>query len=128
KPHLRVRKARELLDRKAGEFVLLALDDEGIWRVALEDPVVEFGDQAAGWTIPELQGPSDEPAAYDLLEQTELGQYFEGGGMGRRRPRRRIDPLGGLEDKHLDAPLRQRQSRHQPDRTATGDENPMLRW
>src|SRR5262245_55846483 len=66
--HFRVRKRLKPLKTHPGDLVLLALDDKRIRRVVLEDTVIEFGDQAAGWTIPELECPRDQALPYDVIE------------------------------------------------------------
>jgi hypothetical protein len=57
--------------------VLLALDHIGKARVVPEHPEVEFHDELAFDPIPDTEFRLGEPAARDLIVETEIGEDFE---------------------------------------------------
>src|SRR5580704_11569108 len=60
--HRGMSKAAKALDRHRGELVLLALHDEGVARVVLQDAEIELGDYFARSAIPDPEFWLDQPA------------------------------------------------------------------
>ncbi len=94
---------------KLGGFELLALNDEWMTGVVLENNVIELGDFLAAWPIPELEDGRHQPDARHVVRKTVIGQQIERGGMGRGSPRIR---LHGFVD--VEQPNRQTATPEQP--------------
>ena len=90
KQHFDVGQLSQTLKNKLGGFELLALNDEWMTGVVLEDNVIELGDLLAAWPIPELEDGRHQSDARHLVRKTILGQQIERSGMGRGSPRIRL--------------------------------------
>src|ERR1700730_11489960 len=121
-----MREHAKALDRQGGELVLLALHDEGVARVILQDAEIELGDQFAGGAIPDPEFGLDQPACDDVADEAEAFENFKRRRMRGRGARIVVDPLLGLEDLNRNALARQRQRRDEADRAAAGNENGAL--
>ena len=121
--HFRVRKRLEPLKTHLGDLVLLALHDERIRRVVLEDSVVEFGDYAAGRPIPELECPRDQALPDDIIEHAQSRDHLERCGMQRRCTRRFVDRIGRLEQPHRHTALGERQRGDDADGATAGNQD-----
>src|SRR5580700_8801149 len=121
-----MREPTKALDRHGGELVLLALHDERVARVVLQDAEIEFGDQFAGGAIPDPEFGLDQAAGDDVVDEAQSLEDFKRRRMRGRGARIVVDPLLGLEDLDRKTLARQRQRRDDADRSATGNENGTL--
>src|SRR5580658_664325 len=120
-------KPAETLDRHSGELVLLALHDEGVAGVVLQDAEIELGDQFTGGAIPDPEFGLDQTARHDVVDEAQAVEDFKRRRVGGRGARIVVDPLLGLEDFNRKTLARQRQRRDDADRAAAGNENGALR-
>ncbi len=119
-------KPAKALDRHGGELVLLALHDERVARVILQDAEIELGDQFAGGAIPDPEFGLDQTARDDVIDEVQSFEDFQRRRVGGRGARIVVDPLLGLEDLDRKALARQRQRRDDADRAAAGNKDRAL--
>src|SRR5580704_9943026 len=119
-------KPAKALDRHGGELVLLALHDERVARVVLQDAEIELGDHFAGGAIPDPEFGLDQTARDDVVDEVQALEDFKRRRMSRRGARIVVDPLLGLEDLDRKTLACQRQRRDDADRAAAGNENGAL--
>ena len=124
--HRGMSKPAKALDRHVGELVLLALHDEGVARVVLQDAEIELGDHFAGGAIPDPEFGLDQTARDDVVDEAEAVEDFKRRRVGGRGARIVVDPLLGLEDLDRKTLARQRQRRDDADRAAAGNEDGAL--
>ena len=110
-------------DDQVGQFVLLALNNKRVTRIARQYRVVELGDQFSGWSVPELERLRHEATRNDLVDQTKIRQHFQRRGMRGGSARRFVDHGVRLEDPDRDALARQGKCGNDADRATAGDEN-----
>src|ERR1700688_818245 len=115
------------LDRHSGELVLLALHDERVARVVLQDAEIELGDQFPRGAIPDPEFGLDQTARDDVVDKAQSFEDFKRRRMGGRGARIVVDPLLRLEDLNRKTLARQRQRRDDADRAAAGNEDRALR-
>jgi|SRR5690348_8103854 hypothetical protein len=70
KQHFDIRKLSEALKKDLGGLELLALNDEWVICVTLENDVIELGDLLPAWPIPELEDRRHQPDAGHLVRKT----------------------------------------------------------
>ena len=119
-------KPAKALDGHIGELVLLALHDEGVARVVLQDAEIELGDHVARGAIPDPEFGLDQTARDDVVDEAQAVEEFKRRRMRGRGARIVVDPLLGLEDLDRKTLTRQRQRRDDADRAAAGNENGTL--
>ena len=119
-------KPAEALDGHVGELVLLALHDERVAGVVLQDAEIELGDHFASGAIPDPEFGLDQTARDDVVDEAKAVEDFKRRRMGGRGARIVVDPLLGLEDLDRKSLARQRQRRDDADRAAAGNEDRAL--
>lgn len=124
--HRGMGEAAKALDGHIGELVLLALHDEGVPGVILQDAEIELGDHFARGAIPDPEFGLDQTARDDVVDEAQAVEEFKRRRVRGRGARIVVDPLLGLEDLDRKALTRQRQRRDDADRAAAGNEDGTL--
>ena len=124
--HRGMGKSAKALDRHRGELVLLALHDERVARVMLQDAEIELGDHFASGAIPNSEFGLDQTARDDVVDEAQAVEDFKRRRVRGRGARIVVDSLLGLENLNRNTLARQRERRDDADRAAAGDENGSL--
>ena len=95
--HFDVGQLSQTLKNKLGGFELLALNNEWMIGVPLEDDMIELGNLLAAWPVPKLEDGRHQAHAGHVIRKAVLDQQIERGGMGCGRPWIRLQGFVDVE-------------------------------
>src|SRR5262245_2360132 len=122
--HFDVGQIAQAIENKLCSFELLALNNEWMICVFLENNVIELRDLLAAWPIPELENGRHQPDARHLVRKAALGQQIERGGMGCGSPRIRLQGFVDVEQPNRQTATSEQPSAQQADRATSGNQYP----
>src|SRR5262249_24571612 len=120
-------KRAQPLEQELGGLELLALHDEGMACVVLEDRVIELGDELAGRPIPELEDWRDESYPRHVIGKSVVLEQIERRRMGGGRARVGLQRGVLVEQYDRHAAASEQPRAQEPDRAAARDQH-LLSW
>jgi hypothetical protein len=102
---------------------MLALHDEEMARVVLEDGVIELRDALLAWPVPELKNGRNQADARDVVGKAIFAQKIERRRMSRGGARVRLRAAIVVEEPDRQAAAANEPCAKQPDRATAGDQD-----
>jgi hypothetical protein len=124
--HLDVWELLQSLQDQLRGLELLALHDEGVLGIILEDDVVELRHQRIRRAVPELENRRDQPDPRHVIGEPVLAQQIERRRMGGGGAGVGLRAVVLLEQPHRQAAATEQPRAQQPDRAAAGNQHALV--
>jgi len=124
KQHIDIGELAQAIKKKLGGLELLALNNEWMTGVFLEDNVIELGDFLAARPIPELENGRHKSDPRHIVRKTIIGQQIECSGMGRGSAWIRLQRFIYVEQPNRQTATPEQPRAQQADRATSGNQYP----